>query len=264
MPASSELRLKIESDLQHLYPSALTPPAQIIREVASTNIAEIDEIINGGIPVGAITELTGSLSSGKTTIAQSLVAGRTNEGNFCAWVDANDAFDPESAAANGVSLKHFLWVRCSNTAPANISSPQRNSFQKKSPTLARLEQAIRATDLLIQAGGFAVIVLDLAEESIENGRRIPLATWFRFRRAADRNRCSLIVLGKAGYAQSGAALVIQCLQASVDTSYPNVIRAFHYRAERVRERTTPITSFNRKPPVSTWSALASWQLENLA
>jgi hypothetical protein len=264
MPTSSELRLKIETDLQHRYPSALTPPAQIIREVAPTNITAIDEIINGGFPVGAITELTGPLSSGKTTIAQSFVAGHTNEGNFCAWVDANDAFDPESAAANGVSLKHLLWVRCNNTARTNISKPQGNSFQKKSLPWARLEQAIRATDLLLQAGGFAGIVLDLADEPMENGRRIPLATWFRFRQAADRNRCSLIVLGQASYAQSSATLVIQCLQAGVDTSFPNVIRAFNYRAERVRERTTPITSINRKPPVSTWSALASWQLENLA
>jgi hypothetical protein len=264
MPTSTELRLKIENDLHHRYPSALTPTAQVIREVSSTNIAAIDEIIDGGFPVGAITELTGPLSSGKTTIAQSFVAGRTNDRNFCAWVDANDAFDPESAAANGVSLKHLLWVRCTNTAPTNTSSSQRSSFPKKSPPWVRLEQAIRATDLLLQAGGFAGIVLDLADESVENGRRIPLATWFRFRQAADRNRSSLIVLGKAAYAQSGAALVIQCVPDGIDTSFPNVIRAFKYCAKRIKERTTSITPINRKPPVSTWSALTSSQLENLA
>jgi hypothetical protein len=264
MLTSAELRLKIESDLQHRYPSALTPPAQVIHQFSSTKIAAIDELINGGFPVGAITELTGPPSSGKTTIAHSFIAGHTNDGNFCAWVDANDAFDPVSAAANDVSLKHLLWVRCSNTPRTNISSPQRNSFQKKSQQWTRLEQAIRATDLLLQAGGFAGIVLDLADESIESGRRIPLATWFRFRQAADRNRCSLIVLGKTAYAQSSAVLVLQCLPGDVDTSFPNVIRGFNYRTKRVRERTTPITSINRKPPVSTWTAPASWQLENLA
>src|SRR5579859_6884740 len=123
MITSAELRLKIESDLQHRYPSALTPPAQVIHELFSTKIAPIDELLNGGFPVGAITELTGPPSSGKTTIAQSFIAGRTNDGNFCAWVDANDDFDPESAAANGVSLKHLLWVRCSNSPRTNSSSP---------------------------------------------------------------------------------------------------------------------------------------------
>lgn len=261
MSAASELRLKIESDFQHRYPSALTPPARVVRETSPTKIEAIDELLNGGFPVGAITELTGPPSSGRTTIAHSFVAARTNDGNFCAWVDASDTFDPMSAAANGVSLKQLLWIRCSNS---DASLAQRRSFPQKSQSWTRLDQAIRATDLLLQSGGFAGIVLDLADESTESGRRIPLATWFRFRQAADRNRCSLIVLAQAGYAQSSAALSIQCQPDGVDTSFPNVIRGFHYRANRGRERTTPITSINRKPPVSTWSAPAYWQPGNSA
>lgn len=262
MPSSTALRLKIETDLQHRYPSALTPAARTIREVSATGIPAIDELLHGGLPVGAISELTGPSSSGRTTIALAFLAGRTRDGSVCAWVDAADAFDPESAAANGVSLNHLLWVRCTNEPDKKPPLP-RIAFQKSQPW-TRLDQAIRATDLLLQAGGFTAIVLDLAEESIEHGRRIPLATWFRFRQAADRTRCSLVVLGRAPYAQSSAALVLECLPDRVDAANQNVIRGFSYNAQRRRERSTPLFSLSRKPPVSTWSAPAPWQLEKRA
>lgn len=263
MPSSAALRLKIETDLQHRYPSALTPAARTIREVSATGIPAIDELLHGGLPVGAISELTGPASSGRTTIVLAFLAGHTRDGSVCAWVDAGDAFDPESAAANGVSLNHFLWVRCTNE-PDKKPPPPRIAFQKKSQPWTRLDQAIRATDLLLQAGGFTSIVLDLAEESIEHGRRIPLATWFRFRQAADRTRCSLVVLGRAPYAQSSAALVLECLPDRIDAANQNVIRGFSYNAQRRRERSTPLFSISRKPPASTWSAPAPWQLEKRA
>ena len=139
--------------------------------------------------------------------------------------------DPESAAANGVSLKHLLWVRCRN-APIEKPSPamRRTPSDKKQPW-TRLDQSIRATDLLLQAGGFAAIVLDLADEAIEHGSRIPLATWFRFRQAADRTRCSLIVLGKAAYAQSSAAVVLECQPDRIDIATGTVVRGFNYSAD---------------------------------
>jgi recombination protein RecA len=66
----------------------------------------------------------------------------------------------------------------------------------RSKPWTRLDQALRATDLLLQAGGFAAIVLDLGDMEPAHAMRIPLTTWFRFRQAADRTRCSLVVLGK--------------------------------------------------------------------
>lgn len=264
MPSSAALRLKIESDLQHRYPTALTPAPRTIREVAATGISSLDQLLQGGLPLGAISELIGPPSSGRTNVALAFLASRTKDGSVCAWVDASDAFDPESAAANGVSLKHLLWVRCTD-APSNQQSSSNHSARKKSQPWTRLDQAIRATDLLLQSGGFAAIVLDLAGESVEHGRRIPLATWFRFRQAADRTRCSLVVLGKASYAQSGAALVLECSPNSMGSPVSNVIRGFTYRAQQRRERFTPLTSITRKPPVSAeWSPQAGWDEEKRA
>lgn len=263
MPSSAALRQQIESAFQHRYPSALTPASRTIGEVAATGIGSIDLLLNGGLPVGAISELTGPVSSGRTSIALAFLAQRTQQ-SVCAWIDAKDTFDPESAAATGVSLNRLLWVRCNQTPPATAARTASIQQKQKSQPWTRLDQALRATDLLLQAGGFSAIVLDLAEESIEHGRRIPLATWFRFRQAADRTRCSVLVLGKASYAQSSAAVVVECERRKVDAANGTIIRGFHFGAGRRRERFSPLTSIDRKPPLSTWSTQPAWNAERRA
>ncbi len=268
MPSSAALRQQIESDFQHRYPSVLTPSVRTICEVAATGVAPVDQLLDGGLPIGTISEITGPASSGRTTITLAFLARRTQEGGVCALIDANDTFDPESAAANGVSLKHLLWVRCRNAPFEKPSSAVRFTPSDKKQTeekpWPRLDQAIRATDLLLQGGGFAVIVLDLADEAIEHGRRIPLATWFRFRQAADRTRCSLVVLGKAAYAQSSAAVVLECQPDNIDVAAGTVIRNFNYSARRGRLRFSPLTNIARKPPASTWMTPATWNPDRRA
>jgi recombination protein RecA len=127
---------------------------------------------------------------------------------------------------------------------------------------------LRATDLLLQAGGFAAIVMDLADTAPEHASRIPLATWFRYRQAADRTRCSLLVLGKSAYAQSSAALAIECAPLRSETSGGTVLRGFTYEVRRGRQRFAPGIAAGRpgmrKPPASTWSAGTAWDAERRA
>ena len=186
----------------------------------------------------------------------SFLAQRTASGQVCAWVDADDAFDPESAAANGVNLRQLLWVRC-----GKAGGPVQNKQAAKPWT--RLDQALRATDLLLQAGGFAAIVLDLGDTAAEYARRIPLATWFRFRQAADRARTSLVVLAQAGTAQgsnaqSSAALALQCAVISSVIAGGTVLRGFHYEVRNERQRFTPFAAGRKKPPASIWPAASAW------
>ena len=210
----------------------------------------MDALLEGGVPVGAITEVTGPQSSGRTSLALSFLASRTQDGQVAAWVDAEDAFDPESAASCGVCLRQLLWVRCrSANGPA------------KGKPWTRLDQAIRATDLLLQAGGFAVIVLDLGDTSPEHASRIPMATWFRFRQAADRSRCSLVVLGKSSYAQSCAATVLECLPLRAKAGGETVLNGFSYEVRRERQRFSSGWTGARKPPASSWLAVSSWTAE---
>ena len=261
MPSAAVLRLEIERALAHCFPAALTPAPRTIREVTATGIAEVDELLNGGLPIGAISELTGPESSGRTNLALAFLARRTAEGRVCAWVDVNNSFDPESAAANGVALRQVLWVRCQDKNAQNRKLPRE---QPGARPWTRLDQALRATDLLLQASGFAAIVLDLGATAREHGNSIPSATWFRFRQAADRARCSLVVLGRAAYAQSSAAVMLECTRQQVMTAGETVLRGFKFAVRGRRERFTPIEIGARKPPASTWQAHAAWEMEMLA
>jgi hypothetical protein len=250
MSASSTLRFQIERTLEHRFPAALTPVPRTVRDVAPTGIREVDSLLDGGLPVGAISEITGVESTGRTTLALSFLARCTQDEQVCSWVDSKDTLDPESAAAGGVVLERLLWVRCRNSDGQAGSKPW-----------ARLDQALRATDLLLQAGGFATIVLDLGSVDHQHGSRIPLATWFRYRQAADRTRCCLVVLSKAAYAQSSAAVTLECSRLEKDVADKTVLDRFSFRVERRRERFAPFSPGSRKPPASTWSAGTSWECE---
>jgi hypothetical protein len=85
-------------------------------------------------------------------------------------VDVSDALSPESAAAADIVLKRLLWVRLSS---------ERNQRVTDGPW-SRLEQALKATDLLLQAGGFAAIVLDMSDVLPQHTMRIPLGAWYRW------------------------------------------------------------------------------------
>jgi recombination protein RecA len=261
MPSASALRIQIENALERRFPSALTPQPRTIRETASTGIPEVDQLLDGGLPVGAISEITGPVSSGRTSLALAFVAQRTGEDRVCAWVDANDSFDSESAAANGVALKQLLWVRCKNPLPGAQPSSRPDLGR---PIFSSLDQALRATDLLLQAGGFAVLVLDLGSTAPEHAARIPLATWFRFRQAADRTRCSLLVLAQEPLAQSSAAIVLECAPLTAQSANQTVLSGCSYQVSTRRQassiKTLSITG-QRKAPAVEWSATSAWQRE---
>jgi hypothetical protein len=268
MPSAAALRIEIERVLDCRFPAALTPVPRTIRETATTGVPEVDALLNGGLPVGAISEVTGPQSSGRTGLVLSFLAQQTQDERVCAWVDAGDAFDPESAAASGVILKQLLWVRCRDAATVSAGNRSRipTDWKKKTqaPVWTRLDQALRATDLLLQAGGFAAIVLDLGDMAPEQASRIPLATWFRFRQAADRTRCCLVVLGQAAYAQSSAAVVLECAPCKPHTAGGTVLNGFSFEVRRGRRRFTPAMQGARKPPASTWSATSAWGAEESA
>jgi hypothetical protein len=253
MPAATALRIQIEHALERRFPAALSPAPAAVYETAPTGIAEVDSLLDGGLPIGAISEVTGPACSGRTSLALAFLAGCNREAQVCAWVDAEDAFDAESAAASGVDLKRLLWVRC------------RNAGRPDKPW-TRLDQALRATDLLLQAGGFAAIVLDLGGAEPAHASRIPLATWFRFRQAAGRTRCSLVVLGQAAYAQSSAAVVLECSAARAGLINRTVMSGLTYEVRRGRKRPAPAIAILRKPPaaVSTWMATGAWKTERRA
>src|ERR1700678_3206694 len=122
MPSASHLRAQIEATLAERIPSALTPLARLPYPVSPTGIPEIDLLLHGGFPVGALSEVVGPECSGRTSLALAFVGSMTQAGKVCAWVDVSDTLHPESAAAIGVDLSRLLWVRC-GSSPGSAPPP---------------------------------------------------------------------------------------------------------------------------------------------
>jgi len=205
MASAAQIRLQVESTLANRVPAALTLKIKEAAEVLPTGIAAIDAALSGGIPRGCITEISGAASTGKTSFALAAVAAITQSGAACAWVDVSDSLSPESAAAAGIVLKRLLWLR---------TVPERKQRVTSKPW-SHLEQALKATDLLLQAGGFAAIVLDMSDVFPKHVTRIPLATWYRLRLAAEQARTALIFLTQSPCVGSCAALSLRAEQSSV-------------------------------------------------
>jgi len=91
----------------------------------------------GGIPRGRVTEIFGSESSGKTTLAQHIIAEAQNAGGIAAYIDAEHALDPTYAAHCGVKLADLL-----------ISQPDTG------------EQALEIAETLVRSGAVDVVVID--------------------------------------------------------------------------------------------------------
>jgi hypothetical protein len=179
------LRSQVESALAGRVSAPFTYRDRKVMDTVSAGIPEIDSL-TGGLPRGGLTEICGPPCSGRTSLLVSALAERTAQEEVCALVDGRDSFDPHSAEAAGVALNHLLWVRCRN-----------------------IDQAFRATDLLIQGGGFGFIALDLSDIPPETVRYIPLHAWFRFRRAVEDTPTILVVLEQEPNAKTCASLVLR-------------------------------------------------------
>jgi recombination protein RecA len=84
-------------------------------EFQPSGVTELDAVLGGGFPRGSLVELCGSASSGRTSLAFSLLAQATERQEACAFVDVSDSLDPISLAAAGVELPRLLWIRCGQT-----------------------------------------------------------------------------------------------------------------------------------------------------
>jgi recombination protein RecA len=176
-------------------------------EKASSGVTQIDAL-TGGLPRGCLTEICGAPSSGRTSLLLAALAAATNRGEICALVDAGDTFDPVSAATAEIDLTRLLWVRCREK---HSLKNQHSNFTSRAnrADYSILDQVLRVTDLLLQSNGFGLISLDLSNISARTARRIPLASWFRFRRAIEVTPTILMVIEQQPIAGSCSSLLLQ-------------------------------------------------------
>jgi hypothetical protein len=222
-------------------------------EMLPTGIAELDAI-TGGIPRGCLTEICGAASSGKTSALIATLATATRREEACVLIDASDSFDPASGAAAGLDFNKLLWIRCSErkAAPSHVKSVEARA---SSPVL-KLEQVLKATNLILQSGGFGLVALDLAGIPEKFVRRIPLASWFRFQRAVEYTKTALLVVSEFPCAQTCAALAIKFFnepsaishQPSGKPSHVQTLEGMRIEVEIMRSR------LERKPMQSAKTA----------
>lgn len=298
-------------------------------------------MLDGGFPIGAITEMTGPETSGRTAVALSFLRHLTNAGRACAWVDVSDSLSPESAAAVGVDLARLLWVRCgvskATVKPAGeykfslpekyqiaassrkglygggcgahrhnevkglpsavsgllrteaiaprCAEPQRRVRAERETLAAprkatvpcpdvridsgkpwtRIEQALHATDLLLQAGGFSAIVLDMASIAPQHAARVPLATWFRYRAAAERTQAGFLLLTQHPCAKSSGELLLKFLPGEARRDETTIFTGIEHRLEVERRRFSQSAANLvplRKPPqranAAHWKSQTTW------
>jgi hypothetical protein len=146
----------------------------------TSGVAAIDTLCDGGVPRGRISEFLGPASSGKTSLLLTCLAAATRRGELAACVDLADALHPASVADAGADLQRLLWVR--------------------PPALAA---ALRCTEVLLRAGGFAVVALDLGVPLL---RPLHVHVWPRLLQAAEQSHTALIVLAPQRVAGSFAVL----------------------------------------------------------
>ena len=141
----------------------------------------------GAAPRGMVTEIAGARSSGRTAFVWNAIARATQAGEVCAIVDLASRVDPAAAERAGVDLQRLLWIRCEG----------------------RTDAAFRAADMLLHAGGFAIIALDLCDAPERDLRRVPLSYWFRFRRAVEGTPAALLVCASRPVVGTCASLQIE-------------------------------------------------------
>jgi hypothetical protein len=138
----------------------------------------------------------------------SALAAATQRAEACALVDASDSFDPASAESVGVALERLLWIRCSEGEQLKFDGFLHNARPRRK-ALRRLDQVLKVTDLLLQSGGFGMVALDLGDIPAESTRRVPLTSWFRFRRAVEQTATVLLLIEQEACAKTCASLVLQ-------------------------------------------------------
>jgi hypothetical protein len=243
--------------------------------MVSSGILELDAL-TGGLPRGCVTEICGPASSGRTSVLLAALSRTTRRGEVCALVDASDAFDPASAVAAKTTMERLLWIRCGKKDSRRHRGTEEFT-RKKSERIfweSRLEQVMKVTDLLLQSNGFSMIALDLGDVPPMSARRIPLATWFRFRRAIEHTPTVLLVVEQKPIAGSCSTVLMQvsgagsqvpgigsqvsaskCAAQSsqLDTlpAHAQLFDRFSITAEVVRSR------LERKPSQSAWATFQS-------
>lgn len=180
--------------LGNTLPGLLPPP-----RVVATGLPAFDRAIGGGWRAGALSEVVGTRSVGRMHLLVSTLAQSTRQGQVVALVDAFDRFDPRPAVEAGIDLSRLLWVR----GPSVLVEQARPALIDHA-----IKQAVRACDLILRAGGFAVVALDLREAPARRLQALPAMTWLRLSQVLEAQDTVGVVLADVPVGRSARGVSV--------------------------------------------------------
>ena len=174
-----------------------------------SGVRGLDQLLGGGWPRAALAELSGRRSSGRTAILLASLGRAIAAGETVALVDVGGTLDPRRAEASGIPLPRLFWIRADGAG-----------------------QALKATDLVVAAGGFDLVALDLGDVP----PRPPTAAWIRLKHGAERQGTTIVVATAARAVGAFAAAAVEVSAASpVFSPAPALLEGL--RSTITRERT---------------------------
>ena len=223
------------------------PPGKGDGQVAPTALAGLDAGLHGGLPRGQLSEIAGSRSSGRTTLLLQVLAAATRRGEIAALVDTFDRLDLASVVSAGIALNRLLWIRgqaITNQLPpryatevqkhgAHVQSdpispclrvwhptaqtrvevcaagtPPAGAFHQSGLLDRTIERALKALNLVLQAGGFGVVAIDFADAPPAALNRIPFTTWLRVQRTIEGSDTACVLVGAQPLARSAGGVTL--------------------------------------------------------
>jgi hypothetical protein len=161
LPASVASRLLRAADLPRRSAS-LRPGDRL-----PTGVAPFDALLGGGLPRGALVELSGR-AGGRFALVLATLAAATSRGEAAALLDLGDHLDPSCAEEAGCDLARLLWVRP-----------------------LRFRDALLAAET-VAAAGFRLVILD-AGLALPSSRLRDAGPWLRLARAAAPRRVAFLL-----------------------------------------------------------------------
>lgn len=161
-----------------------------------TSITALDACLHGGLPRGQLSEIVGPRSSGRTTLLLQMMAAATQRGEIAAMVDTFDRLDVASAGAAGIDPDRLLWIR-------GEAISENGGLHERT-----VDRALKALNLVLQAGGFAYVAIDLADVPRSALTRIPFTTWLRVQRIIEGSDTACVLVAPQPLARSAGGLTL--------------------------------------------------------
>lgn len=173
------------------HPATALPARPVADAAAATDLARLDEALGGGLPRGQLSEIVGARSSGRTALLLQVLAAATRRGEIAALVDPFDRLDVASAAAAAIDLDRLLWIR------GDAGGADR-----------AVERGLKALNLVLQAGGFGMVAIDLADAPASALRGLPFTTWLRVQRTIEGSDTACVIVASQRLGRSAGGLTL--------------------------------------------------------